>query len=320
MARLAFWNPPANKRVDQIEVWSGATSDPAAMSKLATLSARDRYRNWVTHYQDDSASSTTYYQARFLVNSQVDSEFPSGVGKLGVVPYPVTPQMVLDTVQGVPANFVTAELVQRYIEAFVSQFKTATSMSLETETATQEAHYYKAYDKVLGFRAGRTIQLRHWPVQSLTKAEYRVRGTTSGGNTVQEITGIDMEIRHTGRADGYNRGQINVFVTNATLSALFAGFNWAHDYSRRIEILFTYTHGWATWPADIEQAIIEMAAASILEIQGEAETGGLSSRSLDGYSESFTASATTTQFSARRIWYEKGFDKRLAHYKRPLWG
>jgi hypothetical protein len=127
MARLAFWNPPANKRVDQIEVWSGATSDPAAMSKLVTLEARDRYGNWVTHYQDDNATTTAYYQARFLVGSQVDSEFPPGTGKVGVELYPVTPQMIIDTVQGVPANFVTAELVQRYIGAFVSQFKTATS-------------------------------------------------------------------------------------------------------------------------------------------------------------------------------------------------
>lgn len=320
MARLAFWNPPSDSTVDQIEVWSGATSDVGAMTKLVTLPAKDNYRNWVTHYQDDSAITATYYQARYLRSNVQVGAYPPAIGKIGVEPYQVTPQMVLDTTQGVPANFVTAELVQRYIGSFVAEFKTQTSMSLVTETATRENHYTKTYDKVLGYKAGRTIQLRHWPAQSIHKVEYEVRGVQGGGSTIQEITGIDAQIRHTGRADGYNRGQCNVFVTNATLSALFAGFNWAHDYSRRIEILITYTHGWSTWPADIEQAIIEMAAASILEIQGEAETGGLASRSIDGYAESFTASATTTQFSARRIWYEKGFDKRFAHYKRPMWG
>lgn len=321
MARLAFWYPPSNKRVDTIELYSSASSDMSAPSMVTTLAAKDGYRNWVTHYNDEGATTTTYYQAHFFVGTTPAGTYPVGSGKLGVTPLQVTPQDVLDTLQGVPAARVSAELIQRYLESHVAVFEKATNISLSTQTATQERYGSEVYNKILGQGAGGYIQLRHFPVIDLIKFEYVVRGAKSNDESDPiELTAIDAKVMYENPVNGYNRGLITAYVTSADIQSLFALYNYRTHTKHRVEILISYTHGWPTWPADIEMAIVQMATASILEIMGEAGTGGLSSRGLDGYSESFTASATTTVFSARRIWYEKGFEHLLQEYKKPLYG
>ena len=66
--------------------------------------------------------------------------------------------------------------------------------------------------------------------------------------------------------------------------------------------------------------IVLIVSGDVMEIAGESETAGLSSRSIDGYSESYIASATTTVFSARRIWYEDRAKKIIKHHLKGLWG
>lgn len=321
MARLAFWHAPKDKNVDRVEVWRSTSSDMSAPVRVDAIDAKDVYRNWVTHYNDTATSTTAYYQAKFYKRGVYVSSWPAGSGYLGVEPYQVTPQDVLDTLQGVPAEYVRAEIIQRYITAYVKAFETYTGMRLSATTATRERYGSKVYDKLLGEGAGGYIQLRHWPIISLDTFEYQVRGgSVSGPSDPVEITGIDAQIEYHDPSTGYNRGIITGFITRANVEALFALYQYRAHRKHRVQILISYTHGYATWPADIQQAIIEMATASILEIMGEAVAGGLSSRSIDGYSESFTASATTTVFSARRIWYEKGFGSLLERYKKPLWG
>ena len=321
MARLAFWRPPSDKNTDRVEVWSSASSDMSSPTLEATIDAKDLYRNWVTHYNDTSATTATYYQAKFFKNQACVGMWPELNGYLGVEPYSVTPQDVLDTLQGVPAQNITAELINRYITAYVKAFETYTNIRLSATTATRERYGSKVYNKLLGDRAGGMFQLRHFPVISLDTFEYQVRGgKATGPSDPVALTNIDAQVENDDPSTGYNRGMITGFITSADIDALFALYNYRNHTQHRIQILISYTHGWVNWPADIQQGIIEMATASILEIQGEAGTGGLSSRSLDGYAEAFTASATTTVFSARRIWYEKGFGSLLERYKKPLYG
>ena len=80
-----------------------------------------------------------------------------------------------------------------------------------------------------------------------------------------------------------------------------------------------YKHGYATIPNDLQRAIAETVAGSIMEIAGESGTAGVSSQSVDGMSESFTASATTTVFSARRIFYTDTAKQIIKRYNKPFW-
>lgn len=322
MSKLAFWDAPLDSSTERIEVWSSLTSDPASMTLLVSLAAKDPYGNWITHYHDTNGHGHLYYQARFFDSAGASTGlFPVGIGKRGADPLGVLPQEVLDTIQGVPQNFIKAELVQRYITAYIRSFEYYTNIKLSETTATQERYGVKVYQKILGDRMGQPFNLRHFPVIGVDKIEYQVRGASvNGPGTPEELQALDVQVEFDDPASGYNRGMVSVFVASADIQALFALLNYRHYRQNRVQILITYRHGFAVIPVDVAQAIIEMSAASILEIQGEAETGGLASRSIDGYSESFTASATTTQFSARRIWYEKGFKELLERYKKPLWG
>lgn len=313
MARLALWDPPLDEDVDQIEISSGPSA--GSLSTLTTINARNGYENWVTHFLDDTASADTYYQVGYLKNSVSVQTSPVA---LGVVPLGITPQDVIDTIQGLPANLVSAKLVQRYIEQRTKQAETHIHQALSVKASLKERYGKKVYERILGAKAGAPIQLRHFPIVSIDKIYYEVRGTTD--KVPHEITGIDKEIEDHDPVTGYNRGRITVWATNVSLEALFAGLNWTRDYVGRVQILFDYKHGWEIWPDDIKKAVTELAAASVMEVMGEAQTAGLSSRSVDGYSESFTASATTTVFSARRLWYEKEAKSILDTYKKPIWG
>ncbi|MEA3226940.1 MAG: hypothetical protein U9Q07_13395, partial [Planctomycetota bacterium] len=300
MTLLVFWSAPLDEDIDQIEVERSALAT-GPWSAIATLPSRDGYDNWVTHYEDEDAPTAAYYRAQCKKDGVTEE---TSAVKAGVSPYAVTPKMVLDQIQGLPTNRVSAEVVQRQIRWWVAQVEWRIRMKLSETTATQEEYGPEIYRKILGQKAGSAIQLRNFPVIDVDNVYYKIRGAAPGAQ-VQELTDMDIVIKGHNPASGYNHGQVSIWPHSASLAALFAGVDLSGSYWRHsISMLFTYRYGFTTWPIELEQLVAEAAAACVMEIAGEAETAGLSSRQVDGYGETYTASATTTIFSARRIWYE----------------
>lgn len=315
MALLAFWSAPSDDDVDQINVYrSSASTGPWTF--LVTLTSRDGYDNWITSYHDTSASSAYYYKEEFLKNGLV---VETTAPRAGEAPYEVTPQMVLDTIQGIPKNRVSDALVQMQIQFAVEWVETQIRMKLSTHTATKEIYGTEVFRKIVGMNTGYRIQLRNFPVIAVSNVYYRIRGASEGSQD-QEFGDLDIQIEGHDPSTGYNRGQISIWPRLADVRVVFSGLSFTSAYRKALSVLFTYSYGWTTWPRSIQQLVTEMAAACTMEIAGEAETAGLSSRSVDGYAESYTASATTTIFSARRIWYEQRAKEIIKHTRKPIWG
>jgi hypothetical protein len=313
---LVFWSAPLDEDVEQFRIFRSNTQS-GPFEELIIISSRDGYDNWITHYEDDTAPSAAFYRVEYLKESIVVETSPV---KAGVTPYPVTPQCVIDNIQGIPLNRISAEMIQRQIRWAVEWVEIEIQQHLSAQTVTKEIYGPNEYRKVLGARAGQRIQLRHWPVISVEKVYYRIRGASQGSQD-QELVDLDIQIEDLDNATGYNHGQISIWPRSVSVAALFAGLTLTSDYNRyAVSILVDYTHGYVTWPRGVEQLVTEMAAAFVMEVAGEAETAGLSSRSVDGYAESYTASATTTVFSARRIWYEQHAEKLKKLHRKPKWG
>lgn len=310
---LAFWNPPRDEDVDRIKVLRAA-SQAGPYAEIAEIYARDGYDNHVTHYEDENGAAGSWYRAEFLKDS-IPTE--QSVAKAGVTPYTVTPQMVLDVVQGLPLSLMTAEVVHRYIGWMVELAQTYSRMSLSEQTIIKEPHGFKAYNRIVGYGRGDNIRMQHFPVIDIDAVYYRVRGAQA---SVQDVLwqNLDIEIRNKDMATGYNRGEISIYPRDASVMSVL---NLTSGDTRRrdLSILFSYRHGWTTWPGPLANIICHRTAADIMEIAGEASTAGLSSRSIDGYSESYTASATTTIFSARRMMYLDQFKEIMKHYRKPLY-
>ena len=315
MSLLAFWSAPLNEDVDQVLVYR-ATATTGPWSLVATLDARDGYDNWITSYLDTSATVASYYRAEFKQEGLV---VEMSTVRAGETPYEVTPQMVKDTIQGIPMNRVSDSLIQMQIRFAVEWVELQIRQKLSVQTATKEIYSTGAFKKIVGEQAGYRIQLRNFPLVAISNTYYKIRGAAEGANEV-EFESLDIQIEGNNPASGFNRGQITVWPRLASIRSLFTGLTFASSYEKAVSILFTYTYGWATWPIAINQLVTEMAASCTMEIAGEAETAGLSSRSVDGYAESYTASATTTIFSARRIWYEARAKEIVKHHKKPIWG
>lgn len=315
MSRLAFWSAPVDEDVDTIKVFSSATVAGPWVEKIR-LTAQDGYTNWVTHYMDTSASTTTYYYAEFLKSGLVVETSPVRVGE---TPYTVTPEMVFEQIQGLPLNRVSASLCQRQIQWAVEKAELIMRMTLSETTVTKEVHTSQDFNKVVGSGVGFKIQLRHFPVTSVDNVYYKVRGAIEGAQE-WELEDLDIQIEHGNGLDDYNRGMISVYPRQTTVRSIFTGLALTNYPRMAVNLLISYKHGFTSWPRGLAQVIAELAAACVMEIAGEADTAGLSSRSVDGYSETYTASATTTIFSARRIWYETHVKELLKMYRKPLWG
>jgi len=312
---LAIWSAPIDEDVDTINVYrSTAAAGPWGL--VVSLASRDGYGNWITHYEDDGAPPAAYYRAEFLKNGLV---VEASRARAGEVPYAVTPQMVSDQMQGIDLLRVSATMAQRMIKWAVEVTQRRIRMNLSSTTAIKEAYGPEVYRQILGAKAGTKIQLRHWPVIAVDKVYYRIRSALQATQD-NELTNLDILIENHDAASGYNHGQVSLWPRATSMSALFAGLTLtSHFHQYAVAILFSYRHGWTSWPPAIEELITELATAALMEVAGEAGTAGLSSRSVDGYAETYTASATTTVFSARRIWYEQHVKEITKLYKKPLW-
>lgn len=320
MSLLAFWAPPLDEDVTRIIVHR-AESATGRFDEVANLRATDPYGNWVTHYLDPEPSVTDarWYRAVHMkegdLHNLVVAEV-SGVSQ-GEVPYQVTPDMVLDQAQGLPLNFIRAELIQRHIgwtlagvESHIRQRLRPTSVQLEDLPAN-------TWRRIAGDQIGKRIRLRHFPVISVEQFYYRVRSSFQPAPVAFE--GLDVQVENTDQSTGFNRGGVTVWPRQTSLSSILAGLQIPEAHIRgAIKIFVDYTHGWQTWPGDLEMVITQWVAREIMEISANTESPGLSMRSVDGYQETYTASATTSQFSALRLYYEQQAKTLLAPYKKGL--
>lgn len=319
--RLAFWPVPFDEETERIAVMRSASQE-GPYEQIAWIRAKDGYGNWVTHYTDTAAPSTVYYQAQYLkfadATETVDELTEVSVPTLGEAPYAVTPQMVLDNIQGIDMARVEAAAVQRIISWQVADMEYQIRQSLSEKVITGEEHGPEAFERIIGQKVGQGIQLRHFPVRSVEAVKYVVRGGVAPNEITMES--LDIRIQHNDPTTGYNRGVLSIWPRIVSLPSIFAGARFVGGrYQNVIHVTFDYTHGWTTWPPGLVQAVAQATAAFVMEIAGEATTAGISSRSIDGYSESFTASATTTIFSARRIFYLKELEEAIKRYRKPIW-
>lgn len=317
MALLAFWPAPSDEDTAQIKV-ERAPASTGPWAEVIVIAARDYYSNWVTHYQDEGGTTGDYYRAHYLHTdgSVVGTSTPLA----GDTVYAVTPQDVLDSIQGLPMNAVNGRLVQNRIRWAIAWVEKQIRMKLSTQTATKEIYDRSKFSYLVGNRIGARLQLRHFPVQTVDNIYYRLR--TGSNPTDEELTGLDIVIEAKDEVSGYNRGTITVYPTYSSFSGIFAGYlgRLLDPYDVSVKITYTYGFTANNWPEGLEEAVTLIAAGDVMEIAGEAETAGLSSRSIDGYSESYTASATTTIFSARRIWYGERIKEIIKQNRKPLWG
>lgn len=315
MAVLAFWpSPHPDVHGDNIShfVVERAASVGGTYATIATIPSRDPYGNWITHYKDDGGVSTDYYRTVYM---------ESGVAKGRSVPtiadtvYEITPQDVVDIMQGVPLNFVDARLMQMWIKWAIEMFEAETGMLLSVQTVTKEIHDHRTFEKILGRKQGARIYLYRKPVVAVSKVYYRIRAAIGPVQDV-EWQNLDVQLEYNSQPDGYNPGCITIFprVTNPLY---FQGTTIYEARLHAVNVLFTYTHGFAAWPRQVKELILRYASADIDEIAGQAETAGLASRSIDGYSESFTASATTTTMSAMRMYYKDEIKRLAVKWKKP---
>lgn len=308
---LAFFDSIKDRRVVRVEVLRSET-EGGVYAPVATIKAKDPYKNWVTHYEDtdpilSSGSPVGYYKVKYLDKNASPVEESDPVA--GVVPLQAKPRDVLRVVQGLIQSYVTAEDIHDRILDAVAETEQEIGMSLSVESVTKEIRPPGDFGKIIGYTKGQIIQLDRYPLYWDTtdatgnggvEVFYRIRGI---GNQDREWTQIDVKPAVTSRADGFNPGAITIYPVSLTVGAPQAALFWKTHHASALQVLISYQHGFETWPRDLKRAIVFHAAAQIMEIMGEADTAGLSSRSMDGYSESFTASATTTVFSARRGLY-----------------
>lgn len=321
MAQIAFWPAPKAEHenaVERIQVLR-ANSLGGSYNQIADIDALDNYDNWVTHYYDADGDSGDWYKAQYLDGSGnlLQETFPEP----GQSPYNVTPQMVLDSIQGLPLNSVASLMVQLRIKWAIEWVELQIRQSLSLKTATKEIYSRKAFGHILGDRIGHQIQLRNFPVQSVDAVYYRLRTDNTPNDVALE--GLDIQIENHNPVTGYNHGAITIYPTYTSLEGIFAGYLGSTIDPYDVAVKITYTYGYpssADWPKGVAEMVTKMAAMDIMEIAGEAETAGLSSRSIDGYSESYTASATTTIFSARRIMYQDQIKELVKLHRKPLWG
>ena len=327
MSLLAVWSAPIDPSAVRFQLNRSASADMSGSVLVVEKDGLDYYDNYITHYIDTSAPSAAWYQVNWLDQSGIVVE-TTGI-EAGEVPLQVTPQHVIDQIQGLPLSGASSKLVQRIIRQIVSLVETRIRMSLSETTETEEPHSGNTLDRIFNRSLsgrGRLIQLNRWPVRAngdgvpdVTKVQYVLR---AGGAQKVTLTNLDIRFENHRPSTGMNHGQISVYPNNLTIRQAYSSLGFVDGRVRydSVQVLFTYKHGIVDWPYDIQKAVTEMAAASLMEIIGEATTAGLSSQSMDGMSESFTASATTTVFSARRLYYEQTFEKIVKQYKQPVWG
>lgn len=314
MAYLALWPAPHpqihGENIDTFLV-ERASSENGTYVELVRIPATDYYGNWVTHYLDAGGSTTSWYKVWYI-----DGGIPKGSSwKWPAEPtLEVTPQDILNNMQGLPYHAVDAKLIQNWIKWAVEAFETETNLLLTTQQVNKEIHDHKVFNKILSGVRGARVNLRRRPVQSVGKIYYRIRVNNSVDT---EWTGLSAQIEYNGHPDGYNPGVITIVPQLAHTVATVGGF---YDNIQRFEVsvLFDYVAGFAQWPRGVKELAMRYAMADIMEVAGQADTAGLSSISLDGFAQSFTASATTTTLSAMRIYYKDEIKRLSRRWRKPI--
>lgn len=320
---LAFWEGIPDRRAVRLAVLRSQTEN-GVYSPIATINAKDPYKNWNTHYEDTnpilvSGSPVGYYKVGYLDKNNITLE--ESTSKAGVVSLQVKPRDVLRIILGLIQTYISAEDIQNRIEEAVAETEQQIGMSLSLKEVVKEIRPAQDFDKIIGYTKGQIIQLDRYPLyydpvekNGGIKVYYRIRGLSSSGGEI-EWNNIDVQPAISSRADGFNPGAITIFPVSLTVGVPQAALFWKTHHASALQVLVTYKHGFATWPRDLQRAVIFHAAAQTMEIMGEADTAGLSSRSLDGYAESFTASATTTIFSARRSLYMDQYEDIIKRWR-----
>lgn len=317
MSALAFWpapHPEINGTAITLFAVERAASRAGTYTPIAVVPSQDPYGNWVTHYLDEGGTAGTHwYKVTYLEGTTSRGQ---SIYRVGATVYEITPQDIVDTMQGLPLNFLGARLFQTWIELAIQAFEAETGMLLTPTTVTKEIHDYRVFQKILGPTQGARIYLRRHPVISISNIYYRVRAALTAVADV-EWTDLDHQIEYNGHPDGYNPGCITVWP-RVTSPLLYQGTGIHEARQKALNVLFTYTHGFSAWPRMVKELLLRYSAADIMEIAGQSDTAGLSSRSVDGYSESMTASATTTTLSAMRMYYKEEITRLSAKWKKPI--
>lgn len=327
-AQTVCFPPPLNEAdVEKYNLYRDVSASFATQVQLVNQgNIKDAYGNWVTYYEDEDATlvdgQAYFYKVEFLspnditsTTFSVDQTIAPIKGKLS---YQLRVSTVYEQLQGLDAARFQGCSVYRMIGAILAQTERYTRTRLQPVKAVGEIYDYKTFRKILGSEVGFQLKLRHFPIRSIERIAYIVRG--SGNNDPQVFTDLDYLIEKNDASNGYNRGVLTIYPRQVTLISLFNGLTVRRGANNAsVNVVFDYTHGYTSWPEDLVFHMSNAVAGFAMEIMGEAVTAGISSRSVDGYAESYTASATTTIFSARRGLYMKEYMASLKGYRKGIW-
>lgn len=325
---IACFPPPKDlENVTRISLRRGVSaSGPFSDDVYVDQDAKDGYDNWITYYEDEDPSlisgQTYFYQVQYQAPDDISNTSFTTVQTIVVkseLSYQLRVSTVYEQLQGLDAALFQGKTVYRMIGAILDMTEEKIRTRLQPTKVVEEIYNQEIFRKILGKQIGYQIQLRHFPVRSIEKIQYRVRGDIKG--EAREFEDLDVLITNNdASAKGYNRGTITVWPRQASIAALFAGLVLGTGiHSPPVDVLIDYTHGYPAWPPGLTMHIANAVAGYAMEIMGEAITAGLSMRSVDGYAETYTASATTTIFSARRGLYITEYEKAMKLYRKPIW-
>lgn len=326
MSLLACWNAPVRDVFDfpirEIKVQRSA-SLAGTYTNIATVPAFDPYGNWVTSYVDESvlAIDNFYYRVEFFEENDLANLVSAGTSaaSIGEPPYQITPNEVIENMQGIPLNWINSKLIQHHIGWVIRIVESIIKQKLSPTQAVLEPLPPDTWSRIIGRGLLKPIQLQRFPLQrGSIELLYRTRTSRV---SPQPIGDLDIEIISEDPSTGFSRGMITVVPRHAAISTIVAGLSTPELFrARTVQVYANYTHGWSTWPADIESAIMQGVVKDVIELAANTENPGLSERSVDNYAESYTASATTTPYSAIRLYYEEQFAKRLTPHRKLLMG
>ena len=274
MAILAFWPAPRDEDVTAVQVMRSSTIG-GTYTDLIKIDARDPYDNWVTHYVDEGGTDGDYYKAQYLYED--GTAYRSWGPEVGVVPWCILPQDVVDMMQGLPLNFVDAKFINGWITYALSYVERLTRMRMRSTTVVKEIHGWSAYNKIVGAgrgAMGSKIQLRNKPIIEIDNVYIRVRGAAALTQD-QEWEELDIQIEYDSDAEVYNHGIISVVPRVLTTTFYQGALLQKNHRERAVSVLFSYKHGFEVCPLSIAEVMAKYAAAQAMEVAGQAETAGL---------------------------------------------
>ncbi|MCK4547713.1 MAG: hypothetical protein KAW17_09765 [Candidatus Eisenbacteria sp.] len=314
MAALVFWRTPCggDDDAERDTCWIKLQKRVKGVGAYETVDDRipllDKSDNFITSYNDpagvaEGESGEHEYRASFL--NRTGGEIPDSEteGIAGVAPATITPTDVRSFIE----NLDTGETTDRWINDRILEAQAYIESRVRSKLVlTTEA------DERQDGTGGPLIHLFKRPLVEVQLLELKF-----------PFAGFQRDIPHEWLILDKKHSLVRIippaheaFLILSAATAFPTHYNLTLYPPLPHVVRCTYTHGYSPLPADLKQAWLKQAAIESLQVIGDAKGGGIASKSVDGVSESYTASATTHIYSARIKWYQDDIERIMIRYEK----